>query len=218
MVLPRIYSLGDYSERLRGVSLVVGEGLCSNIYVIGREAAVVVDTGVGNRVNSVWPQLEELGVPPNKVKGVVLTHAHHDHAMGAFIILEKADPRVFVHTFDTKYIASRIDPQLVKVEDGDIIETELWPLKVIWTPGHTGGSICLYNEDEKILFSGDTVFPDGYFGSFDGDTGSLRAIIESLRKLSEMDVEVILPGHGSPVFNDADDHIRRAYHNASLLA
>ena len=214
--MPRIYDLGEYSEKLESVSLIVGEGLCSNIYVIGRENAVIVDTGVGNSTNSVWPQLEELGIAPENVKGIVLTHAHHDHAMGAFIILEKASPRVFVHTMDTKYIASRFGANLVKVEQGDLIETERWPLKVIWTPGHTEGGMCLYNEDERILFSGDTVFPDGYYGRYDGDSGNLEEIVESLRKLTEIDVDVMLPGHGSPVFHEAGEHITKAHRNASL--
>ncbi len=216
--MPRIYDLGEYTEKLSSVSLIVGDGLCSNIYVIGRENAVIVDTGVGNSMNSVWPQLEELNVAPENVKGVVLTHAHHDHAMGAFIILEKASPRIFVHSLDTKHIASRFGPNLVKVEQGDIIETELWPLKVLWTPGHTEGGMCLYNEEERILFSGDTVFPDGYYGRYDGESGSLEATVESLRKLTEIDVDVMLPGHGSPVFEGAGEHIMKAYRNATLRA
>jgi glyoxylase-like metal-dependent hydrolase (beta-lactamase superfamily II) len=216
--MPRIYDLGEYTEKLDSVSLIVGDGLCSNIYVIGKNNAVIVDTGVGNSTNSVWPQLEELGVAPVNVKGVVLTHAHHDHAMGAFIILEKASPLVFVHTLDTRYIASRLGTNLVKMEQGNLIETEQWPLRVIWTPGHTEGGMCLYYEDEGILFSGDTVFPDGYYGRYDGESGSLEAIVESLRKLTEIDVDIMLPGHGSPVFEGAGEHIMKAYRNASLRA
>ena len=216
--MPRIFSLGEYSDKLGKIHLIIGEGLCSNIYVIDGDEAIVVDTGVGNTANPVWPQLEELGITPDKVKGVVLTHAHHDHAMGAFIILERADPKVFVHKLDTEHIASRFGGNLVKVEEGDLIQTKLGPFQVIWTPGHTGGSICLYGEEEKILFSGDTVFPDGSFGRFDGESGGLTAIIESLRKLSELDVDVMLPGHGPPVFEDANEHIRQSYVNASQYA
>jgi glyoxylase-like metal-dependent hydrolase (beta-lactamase superfamily II) len=101
------------------------------------------------------------------------------------------------------------------VKGGDIIETELWPLKVIWTPGHTEGGMCLYNEDNKILFSGDTVFPGGNYGNYRGESGGLTAMIDSLRKLVELEVDVMMPGHGSPVFEDADEHIRLSYENAS---
>ena len=213
--MPRIYDLGEYVEKLRKVHLIVGEGLCSNIYVIGRDTAFIVDTGVGNYVNPIWPQLEELKVEPEKIKGVALTHAHHDHAMGVFIILQKAEPKVFVHKHDSQHVASRIGSNLIQVKEGDVIETELWPLKVIWTPGHTEGGMCLYNESEGILFSGDTVFPEGNYGNYHGESGSLTSMIDSLRKLSELNVGVMLPGHGSPVFEDADEHIRSSYRNAS---
>jgi len=104
--MPRIIDLKSRSETLNAVRLIVGEGLCSNIYIIGREQAVIVDAGVGNYANPVWPQLDQLGIGTENIAGVVLTHAHHDHASGVFIILEKAKPKVYVHRLDTKYIAS----------------------------------------------------------------------------------------------------------------
>ena len=214
-MLPKIVRLGDYAEPLEGVSLIVGLGLCSNIYVVGRENATIIDTGVGNSMNPVWPQLSELGVEPTNVGKVVLTHAHHDHAMGTFLILQRADPPVYVHEEDTRYIASRLGDNLVKAREGDVIETELWPLTVHWTPGHTSGSMSLYNPEHRILFSGDTVFPDGYYGRTDGESGSQEAIVESLRKLDQLDVEHLLSGHGSPVFGDGNRHIAMALRSAT---
>jgi hydroxyacylglutathione hydrolase len=213
--LPKIARLGEYAEALRGVALIVGEGLCSNIFVVGRERATVVDTGVGNAMNPVWPQLSELGIGPPGVDKVVITHAHHDHAMGVFLILDRADPKVYVHEEDARYIASRLGGNLVRVREGDVIETELWPLSVYWTPGHTSGSMSLYNPEHRILFSGDTVFPDGYYGRYDGESGSYEAMVESLRKLDELDVEYLLPGHGSPVFGDGNRHIEMALRSAT---
>jgi len=213
--MPRIVDLGGGSRRLDGVSLIIGEGLCSNIYVIGRERAVIIDTGVGNSMNPVWPQLSELGVEPENVEGVVLTHAHHDHAMGAFLILQRAQPKVYVHRLGARYIASSLGPNVVELEEGDTVQTELWPLEVLWTPGHTEGGICLYAREARILFSGDTVFPDGYYGRCDGESGSREAIINSLRRLTELEVDAMLPGHGMPVYEGASEHIEMAYRNAA---
>jgi hydroxyacylglutathione hydrolase len=213
--MPQIYRLEEFNPALKDISLIIGDGLCSNIYVLGREKATIVDTGVGNRANPVLPQLTELGVQPENIEQVILTHAHHDHAMGTSLILEKAHPKVYVHEKDTKYIASSLGDALVKVSEEDIIQTPIGSFNIYWTPGHTTGSICLYNPTHKILISGDTVFPDGYYGRYDGESGSLEAIIESLRKLTELDCEIMLPGHGSPVFQDANSHIKLSYSQAS---
>ena len=213
--MPQVYRLEDYNPVLKDVSLIVGDGLCSNIFVLGKEMATIVDTGVGNRANPIFPQLAELGVMPENIKQVIITHAHHDHAMGTFLILEQANPRVYVHEDDTKYIASSFGEALVKVVEGDTIDTAIGSFEVYLTPGHTNGSMCLYNSDKKILISGDTVFPDGYYGRYDGESGSLDAMINSLKKLTELDCEIMLPGHGSPVFQDANSHIRLSYNQAS---
>ena len=213
--MPMIYNLGEHSEALIGVNLIIGEGLCSNIYIIGEDKATIIDTGVGNRANPIWPQLEELGIEPNNIDKVIITHAHHDHAMGVFMILRRAQPKVYIHEKDTKYIATSLGNSLVKVNQGDIIETELWPLEVHWTPGHTEGGMSLYSRVNKILFSGDTVFPDGYYGRYDGESGSYEDIVDSLRKLSNLDVDVLLPGHGSPIFRDGNKHIELALRKAS---
>jgi glyoxylase-like metal-dependent hydrolase (beta-lactamase superfamily II) len=216
--MPQTINLAEDKPTLRGVNMIVGDGLCSNIFVIGRERATIIDTGVGNRQNPVWPQLKELGVEPGNVERIILTHAHHDHAMGAFLILEKAKPKVYIHEMDAVFIASSLGDSLVKVKEGDVIETELWPLEVIWTPGHTTGGVCLYAREEKILFSGDTAFPDGYFGRFDGESGSLDELIESLRKLTKLKVDIMLAGHGVPVLNGAEENLKLALRNAELYA
>ncbi len=216
--MPWIMDLGSRSQILRDVNIIVGEGLCSNIYVVGGDQVVIVDAGVGNHANPIWPQLRQLGLEPSSISGLVLTHAHHDHAMGAFTILERAEPTVYVHRLDLKLIASDLGPNLVRLEEGDIVPTDLWPLEVIWTPGHTEGSICLYARQPGILFSGDTIFPDGYFGRYDGETGSYNALKKSLKRLSEMKVQVMLPGHGLPVLKDAKKHIIMSYRNAMLFA
>ncbi len=194
--------------------MIFGDGLCSNIFVIGREHTTLVDTGVGNWMNPVWPQLQEIGIKPDNLGKVILTHTHHDHFSGLFLIMEKVKPKVYIHSKDTKYIAKHLGKILVPCEDGEIIETEIGPLEVIWTPGHTEGGICLYSRDKCILFSGDTVFGDGYFGAFQGESGSYKQLLDSLKKLTALKVDVMLPGHGQPVYDDPEGNIMLAYQTA----
>ncbi|MCK4582248.1 MBL fold metallo-hydrolase, partial [Candidatus Bathyarchaeota archaeon] len=61
----------------------------------------------------------------------------------------------------------------------------------------------------------DTVFPDGYYGRYDGESGSYEATVESLRKLDGLDVEFLLSGHGSPVLEDGNRHIDMALRSAT---
>jgi glyoxylase-like metal-dependent hydrolase (beta-lactamase superfamily II) len=78
--------------------------------------------------------------------------------------------------------------------DGDTIGG----FSVLHTPGHTPGCICLYAEKDRLLFSGDTVFADGYFGRYDFPGGSRAELGRSLERLAALDVEGLFAGHGEP--------------------
>src|SRR5665811_606626 len=88
-------------------------------------------------------------------------------------------------------------------------------LEVIHTPGHTPGGICLYDEATKTLFSGDTVFEDGSFGRTDLYGGNQGKLIESIRKLTLLDVRTMYPGHGDVVSNNANEQIKLSLAMAS---
>lgn len=70
-------------------------------------------------------------------------------------------------------------------------------LEVLCTPGHSPGSVCLYSEKDKVLFTGDTLFARGTVGRTDFPYGSKKDLEKSLAKLSKFQPETIIyPGHG----------------------
>lgn len=162
----------------------VGE-LRTNCYVVieGGEA-LVIDPGF--ETENILRELKGL-----KLKIVVLTHGHYDHVTSAFelkapVWISEKDAALMVYS--TQRRADRL------LKDGE----QIGDFKVISTPGHTPGGLCLYNEKEKVVFSGDTLFA-GDYGRTDLPGSSEEEMIASLKKLLKLPPETIVyPGHGHP--------------------
>ena len=80
---------------------------------------------------------------------IILTHYHYDHADAAIEIKKQTKAKILVHEVDTKFLDFKTDKSL---KDNEIIDLGDCKLRVIHTPGHTPGSICLYEEKSKSLF------------------------------------------------------------------
>lgn len=173
-------------------------------YIVGCEhekECVLIDPAGSEE--KVLAKVDELGFT---VKYVINTHAHADHTCGNHKIMARTGARLVVHEEDAADVAGFMNkafsmglgkrpspkPELV-VRDGDVISFGRTALKVIHTPGHTRGSICLYGEGN--LFTGDTLFV-GAVGRTDLKGGSLDVLLDSLRKLIELPPETkVWPGH-----------------------
>jgi glyoxylase-like metal-dependent hydrolase (beta-lactamase superfamily II) len=189
--------------------MIEGVGFDSNIYIFDD---VIVDTGTGENFEYVLNSIKNSGFNiKDDIKRIVNTHCHFDHTGGnrffnGKIAIHEADAPALengdinataAYMFGKPFEPMKVDFHL---KEGDKIND----FKVIHTPGHTIGGICLY--DGETLISGDTVFADGGFGRFDigGDITMLKA---SIQKLSELDVEYLLPGHG-PAVDNGSEHIK----------
>ena len=208
--------LGEHDPSLRDICFIEGIGLCSNIFIFAEgENISLVDTGSGMEPNAVTAQLEHLGLEIEAVTRVVITHGHMDHIGGLTEICEHSSPKIFVHQNDADDLKSIGIKAVVYMEEGDNIRVGRRDLRVIYSPGHTEGSVCLH--DDEIILTGDTVFPGGYFGRTDLPSGDWRKLVDSLDKLSRLDVRVMLPGHGEPLLSEASSHLKLARKTVELV-
>lgn len=181
-----------------------GEGISSNSYLlVSGEDAVLIDCAVPCDILS--EALENHGA---SLSYIILTHGHFDHIETLDEIRELTGATVLIHENDAEMLTDGIKngysnffmgdfsvkPADRGVSDGDIITAGEISLKVIHTPGHSKGSMCLECGDH--LFTGDTLFANN-IGRSDLYGGDGRTIMQSLKKLAEMDPELkIYPGHG----------------------
>lgn len=193
----------------------------SYIVEVGDGKIFIVDAG-GNE-DELISFINERGFMP---LAVVLTHGHFDH-IGALADLKKAFPemQIMIHAKDSNLIGknaqanqchmfagSGLEPYItqcakhvpeadVQLKHGDTLFADSTNFEggftVIHTPGHSEGSICLYNKASGILFSGDTLFKSSW-GRTDFEGGNESTLFESLKTLLSLPAETfVFPGHGN---------------------
>ncbi len=170
------------------IQIKVGE-LGTNCYILKTEKeAIIIDPG--GDTNKILENIEQQNVR------IINTHYHFDHTVANNELKEKLNAEILIHENEKEYIDFHIDKFLKDREELKINGTKL---KVINTPGHTKGSICLLGDN--FIFTGDTLFDCGY-GRTDLPGGEPEKMYESLNKLNEIleDKMKIYPGHGEPFF------------------
>jgi glyoxylase-like metal-dependent hydrolase (beta-lactamase superfamily II) len=197
---------------------IVTPPLAANSYLLKVEKVSLID--VGGDARFLIKALRRY-VNPKDVEYIFLTHSHFDHAaaasdlklFGCKIVMHEREYE-FLKGFTSTFF-SKLEPDVL-VKDGEVFDLGI-KLEVIHTPGHTPGSVCFYERGKKWLFSGDTVFSDGYFGRVDLPGGNARELIQSIEKLSKLDVENLYPGHEEEVEGDAIEHIKKSLNLARMV-
>lgn len=180
----------------------------TNCYIVQDEETketMVIDPG-----GDVDKIVEMLNTIHAKVKYILLTHCHGDHIAGVNELKQRVGGKILIHRLDeeglrdpnvnlAEYVGlGRVVVQAdARLDDGDLIHVGNLEFKILHTPGHTKGGISIYSEEEKLLFSGDTLFR-GSWGRTDLPTSSFEDIIKSItEKLMVLPEDTIVyPGHG----------------------
>jgi glyoxylase-like metal-dependent hydrolase (beta-lactamase superfamily II) len=186
------------------ISRVVGP-LATNVHVLADERsreAIAIDTAIPSLA---WIR-DELAERDWTLKLIVSTHGHWDHTGDNAAVAAHTGAQIAVHPLDRTMLETpeplwapfEIPPSVPAIElaEGGEIRFGSIRLRVLHTPGHTPGSVCLAAVDEGLLFSGDTLFASGW-GRVDLPGGSAEQMVASLARLSELEPPtLVLPGHG----------------------
>ena len=203
-----------------------------NTYLIVDTNLILIDTGFPGDWRRIVRYIRKLGKSPEDISMIVITHNHIDHTGGLKGLQRVSPAKAAVHEADnsTELLYSESLRRIINFpvislfkpfvhhtfRDSDELLTggEVLPvlggLKVIHTPGHTPGSICLYSAEKKILFSGDLVntrydrlrTPDTYLNS------SNEQLVKTILEISRLDFDILCVGHGRPILSDADSDVR----------
>ena len=194
--------------------------LSSHCYLLLGDKNILIDSGTSKDFQNLKEGLNHIGLNLNDIDMVINTHEHFDH-IGGNIYLQKNsligaykyaavkivygdDEVTFFRAYGQKVIGYKVH---FWMNNNDVVDAGEWFLRIIHTPGHTSGSMCIFAPRRRILFSGDTLFANGVISNI-YNSGSLAEYFNSLRMLSTLKVDLLLPGHGW-ISKNYDDDIQK---------
>ena len=159
---------------------------CNVVLVFGGDAIGVVDTGYENTPEDyVFPLIEGQGRRLDEVSLIVNTHRDGDHIQGNAVFKERTGAPIAIHELEMEAVPT------ADIKLGDDVTLGDRTFKILHTPGHRPGAICLYDESSKLLLTGDSVC-----GTRENLIRMDRDVyIESLKGLLELDVELMIMSH-----------------------
>lgn len=191
------------SERVARVltnnpGVMTGPG--TNSYLIGTKDIAVLDAGpaLSTHVEALINAANERG---GRIRWIVLTHTHQDHAPGALELKARTGAEIIGQSplpGDPAQALIKVDRQL---GHGDVLQIdEATTLRALHTPGHVGNHLCYLLQEEKLLFSGDHLI-NGSTVVIIPPSGSMADYLRSLEMLTHEDIAQIAPGHGDVIEN-----------------
>ena len=190
--------IGKFTADNPGIMTLQG----TNQYIVGKDSAVVIDVALSSdgNMDGIIEQAEAMGA--KKLEKILLTHIHIDHCGGALALKRRTGAKVGIHRSRAGYLGG----EDFQYDDGDRIIFGGGELQVLHTPGHESGHCCFYESGDKVLFSGDNILGYGTAVIHLPD-GNMTDYLQSLERLLEFNIDLILPGHG-PLVGKPEAKIR----------
>lgn len=171
----------------------------TNSYLIGQKEIAVLDPGpaLDTHIEALITAAEENG---GKIRWIVLTHTHQDHAPAALAIKARTSAEILGQSplaGDPAQSQISVDRAL---KHQDVLKTDEFTLHALHTPGHVGNHLCYLLEEENLLFSGDHLI-NGSTVVIIPPSGSMADYLRSLEMLTHETIAQIAPGHGDVIEN-----------------
>ena len=229
--------IGEHLYLVGSEQFGLSHPLDSNCYLIdGGSALALVDTGVGMGVDDILANIAADGFDPKRLTHILITHSHYGHWGGAEKIQQRTGAKVGCPAlgadamrdtrnepgiqFNIKFkrypegFEPRPCPPDFTYGDGDTVKIGDIDLKMIVVQGHTKDSTCFLFEDsgKRGLITGDVVFYGGKLGLLNLEGFSMDDYRRDIHKLADLNIDMLLPGHGVFILRRGQSHIKRAVH------
>lgn len=217
---------GQTVELAKNIWRIMPPAPSGSLYLIkDTHKNVLIDSGLYTTFDYVSDELGKLGLRPQDIHLVINTHEHFDHIGGnphfaktaliaahrnAATKIELQDEYV-THMKEHGQVGDDFNIHLW-LENRNLIATGEYKLKILHTPGHTSGCICIYEPFHQIMFTGDTVVKGEYLTPM-LESGSAGDFVNSIERLQTMKIKVLFPGHG-PESTDPETDLTWAAHAA----
>lgn len=186
-------------------------------YIILGEEPILIDTGRPGQGKGILKELKSMDIEPEDIKHILITHHDIDHIGNLALLEKKTGANIWISEKDIPYIhgiknregIKRLIPFIMRIEKPKNVnpypkEQKLGDIKVVSTPGHTPGHVCLLYKD--ILFVGDLIMtskgrikPMMSFRNFSFLNWDTDLSLESARKIADLPFKWVCPAHGEPV-------------------
>ena len=166
----------------------------TNTYLVGIDEVAVIDPGPDTKSHIdaiVGASMKE------RVRWVVLTHTHPDHWPGTARLVKATGAEVLAFGRHRDRDATVVPDRTIS--EGDTIEGSEWGLDVLHTPGHAPNHLCFLLEEERVLFTGDTVLDGMYSVVNPARGGDMATYVQTLERLRRLRLTRICPGHGDVI-------------------